>query len=505
MKKILGLVIILIVLILGSYYGMGLVTERTLKKNVNIVNQTSGIYVDLQHYHRGWFTSDAKMKWNLHIPERVVKNQDGQSTTVPAQDYTVDMPLKVYHGPIIFANKSVQFGLGYAHTNLELPEQYQKQFGDFFTADSTRPHLDVSVLVNYLNRSRLRINLPKFKLVAKENQGVFEWNGLTNDVTISSNLDHIDGDFEVEGMSFKKDASSATVGKVTSDYDLEQTSEGLYIGEASVSIPSFVVTENDQKVFDISDFKARSESDVEGGLFHTSFDASLKQLTSHGKVYGPGVVKVALKNLDAQILGQINAQANKMQQGTDQERQQALMTILPELPKLFSKGAIFEISEMSLAMPEGKVHGTLHVALPQGDIGNPFELLQKVEGEGRLQVPTVVIKALMRESVKQKMQQQGNLPQAIADQMKQNDVQAPDQQQPAEQNTAVSNPPQPAPQPTAAETEQQATAQAEQKLAGLVQSGLLLQTGNDYVIELKLANGQLTVNGQPFSPSMVQF
>ena len=36
MKKILGLVVVIAALVLGSYFGMGLITERTINKNINV-------------------------------------------------------------------------------------------------------------------------------------------------------------------------------------------------------------------------------------------------------------------------------------------------------------------------------------------------------------------------------------------------------------------------------------------------------------------------------------
>jgi len=517
MKKFTGLVVILAVLILGGYYVMGLVTERTLKKDVNMINQSSGLHVEIQEYHRGWFSSTAKFNWRLHIPERIVKNKDGQSTTTPAQDYAIDMPLTIYHGPIIFADSGVQLGLGYAYTDLTLPQTYAEQFSAVFTPESTKPKMDVSILVNYLNRSRLRINLPQFKLIAKEGNGQFEWFGMTNDLTVSSNLNSIEGDLTIDGMSFLKDDVKGTVGKIYSEYDLHQTKEGLYLGDANLSFPSLVVMDKNQKVFELEQFDVHTSSDIDGGLFSSDFKTSLDKIIANGKTYGPGLLKVSIKNLDAQVLSQINMQVNKMQQGTEQERQQALMNMLPELPKLFSKGAEFKISEASFVVPEGKIEGDLLVALPKGDITNPFELIQKVVGEAKVKIPTIVVKNLMLASAKQQLSQP-SLQQAMVDQMK-NDNKVPDAvaaAKPVDPQAAATKDdnvapatataiPAPAKPATPQEIEQKAKAQADERLAGLIHAGLLVQKGDDYVIEFKLAEGQLSVNGQPYNSAMTKF
>src|SRR5690349_5145107 len=121
MKKITGLIIILAVLILGGYYGMGVLTEKTIGKNIEVIDQSNGLYAEIEQYHRGLFSSEAKIKWRLHVPERVVKDANGQMQTLPAQDYNMEMPLTVNHGPIIFTKSRVRFGFGYAEAVFPFP------------------------------------------------------------------------------------------------------------------------------------------------------------------------------------------------------------------------------------------------------------------------------------------------------------------------------------------------------------------------------------------------
>ena len=58
---------------------------------------------------------------------------------------------------------------------------------------------------------------------------------------------------------------------------------------------------------------------------------------------------------------------------------------------------------------------------------------------------------------------------------------------------------------TAAELDSQSNVQSDEKIAGLVKAGLLSVNGSDYLIEIKLQQGQLLVNGMPFNPGMLQF
>ncbi|KTD34934.1 putative membrane protein YdgA-like protein [Legionella moravica] len=484
MKKLTGLIIILAVLVLGGYYGMGVLTERTIKNNVQVINQSNGLLADIEQYNRGWFSSDAKIKWRLHVPERVVKDADGKSQTVAAQDYQMDMPLVIHHGPFILANKSLRFGMGYAETVFPFPEQYNKQFDEMFSKDSIKPQLDLSIFVNYLNHSTVELALPSFKLISKDGTGNFDWMGMESTTAMSSNLNKIDGNIVVSGLKISKDDTKVTLGKVTSEFDLHQTPAGLYLGEASFSLPAFDVVVKDQKMFEINELSLSSSSDIEDSLFSTHFSAEIKSLFANGKSYGPGQLEVSLRNLDADVLARINQQATAMQNGTDAERQQAMMAMLPELPKLFTKGAEFEISTLSLKLPEGTVEGSMLVTLPKGESTNPFELIQKVQGNAKLRVPTAVVKMLMQQSIMQQMANQPEMQQALIQQLQSNNPQT---------SSAAPTP------------EQLAAMQTEKQISSLEQSGLITVDGSDYVVEVSLDQGKVTVNGKPFDPSMLKF
>lgn len=483
MKKLTGLVIILAVLILGGYYGMGVLTEKTIRKNVEVINQSNGLFAQIEQYNRSWFSSDAKIKWRLHVPERVV-TENGKSQTVAAQDYQLEMPVKIHHGPFIYADNHLRFGMGYAETVFEFPKQYDQKFDEAFSKESTKPQLDLNIFVNYLNKSTVELSLPTFKLISKDGTGHFDWKGMNSTTQMSSNMRKVEGDIVIDGMNITKDDTNVALGKVSSDFALHQTSAGLYLGDANFSLPSFEVMIKDKKMFEISDFSLSSDSDIQQNLFNTHFNIAIKSIIANGLAYGPGDLEISLRNLDAVVLADINKQANAMQNGTDAERQKAMMAMLPELPKLFSKGAEFEISKFNLKIPEGLVEGSLLVSLPKGDSSNPFELIQKVQGNAKLKMPKAVVKQLIQQSVVQQMSKQPDLQQALVQQMQ-------------------SAQPQQANQPPPSQ-EQLAGMQADKQIETMVQNGLITAQGSDYVTEVNLEQGKFKVNGKPFDPAIMK-
>lgn len=481
MKKLAGLIIILAVLILGGYYGMGFLTERTIKKNIEVINQTNGLFANIEHYDRGWFSSNAQIKWRLHIPERIVKDANGNSQTIAAQDYKMDMPLKICHGPFIFCNNKLRFGVGYAETVFPFPEQYNQQFNAQFTKESTKPQLDLNIFVNYFLRSTVEMKVPQFNLIAKDGSGVFTWKGLESDINMSSNKDQVDGDFVIEGLSLSKTDTIVTLNKVTTEYDLHRTSTGLYLGDASFNLPAFDINVKNQPIVAIRDLSMSSNSDIDDNLFNTRFNLGVQSILANQKNYGPGELEVSLKNIDAEVLARINQQTNAMQTGTEIERQQAMMAMLPELPKLFSKGAEFEISKCNFKIPEGSIDGNLLLSLPKGDNANPFELMQKIQGHAKFKAPAALLKQLMQQSVLQQMAKQPDMQQALVQQLQQNNPSAP-----------VTN-------------EQLAAMQADKQISTMVQNGLIVESDSDYVVEANLQQGKLSINGKPFDASMLKF
>ncbi len=515
MKKIVGSVVTLAALVLGSYYGTGLVTERTLKKNMDRINQSSGLSVEMTSYHRGLFTSKAQLTWQLQTPERLIKTPDGKSTVEPSKTITIDMPIAIYHGPVIIAADGVHFGLGYASSQLTLPEDYKAKFAEYFSSESIIPTLDLNLSVSYLNETHVHVNMPAFRLISKQDKSQFEWLGMTSDHSISPTMSHVDGSLTVNGIRFTKDDRIAVLDKVKLAYDLNQSLAGLYLGKGNIDVPSLVVTQEGHPRFEVIAFQATSSSDVVDALFGSSFQASFDKVLFHDKTYGPGQLVLSIKNLDAAVLADLNERANQMQQGTEAERQQAMLTLLPELPKLLGQGAMIELSELHVVMPDGAVDGSLRVTLPKGDAGNPFQLIQKIEGESKVKVPATLLKNLLVHSEKQRLVLQSTPPEQQASTQQDTPVQAaaptpvappvaapaamPLQPQEPSQAIVVSAP------VSAPDLDQLAVVEADKKIAALLKAGALVEDGGDYVVDVKLTAGRFSVNGHPFNSGMLQF
>ena len=482
MKRIISILVILVVIVLGGYFSTGLVTEHTLKKNLSTLNQANLLSVDLAKYHRGFFKSEAELTWRMQTPERITQQDDGRSLVVPPKSYMFDMPVTIYHGPVILASKHVRFGLGMAHGELSLPEAYAKEFSEVFTSNSTRPNLIIDAFVTYFNKTQLEARLPAFKLFSKEDQSQIEWLGMNSLFVFSPDAARFQGDIALDGLRLIGEKLQLMLEQITSSYDIHKSASGLYLGEASFHLPMFQLTDKSNTELKLKQIDVTSNTDVTDDLFASSLDVAFERLNMHDKTYGPAEINMSAKNLDANVLANLNSRATQLQQAgiNRAQAQQAMLSLLPDVPKLLSKGAVFEISKLSIKLPEGLMNGSLRVAFPESKTDAPLQLLPKVEGEGQLNIPALFIKSLLASSYKQKLLTAPvvHTEPAVTDEA-------------AETQVATVN------------LDQQATHQADQKLADLIRAGALQAKGSDYVLELKLSAGRLLVNGHPFHSGML--
>ncbi|MBA2650629.1 MAG: YdgA family protein [Legionella sp.] len=480
MKKLAGLIIILAVLILGAYYVMGMQTERAIKKNVDLINQHKDVTAQLGPYKRGLFSSQTTIKWQLHLPARIITDAEGKPQVIPAEDIQSEMPLKVYHGPVIVTGKKVLMGMGYATAVLPIPDNYTQKFETMFTAESVKPLLNVSIFVNYLNKSTLQLDIPTFKLISKDGKIHVDWSGMNSTTSIASGVNKFNGSIDLKSVTFKQDDAIMALDTANSEFDLRKHATGLYLGNIKFYLPSFSLSEHDKKTFNIKELKANTDSDIEDNRFSSHVGLSFDSVLANDKTYGPGNMEISLRNINAEVLGRLNAMAKQMQNNPANQKNM-LFTMIPEVPKLFNEGAELEVSDFEFKLPQGPVKGNLFISIAKADITNPFELLQKIKGHATLKLPKEIVKVVMHRSVLQQLAKQPDLAQTLTQQLQSNGT------------TTI--------QPVLTQ-EQLASLQTDKQIASLEKAGLVVSKGSDYEIDVNLEQGKFTVNGKPFDPSV---
>ncbi|KTD69096.1 putative virulence protein [Legionella steelei] len=471
MKKWTGFFVFLVVLILVAFYAIGFTIKSTLNKNINSIPKTSAFNVRLHKYHCGWFSSQAVISVKMHIPSQTITDKNNVTKTEPPVDLDIDIPILIKHGPFIVTNDGIRFGMGLI---------------------TTQPETHYEAFINYLNRTIFRYRLPSLAIEGKigQNEGDFQlaWQGLTSLLSVSSNLDHIDGNFQLLGLngaaSNPANAGSNLsfkIGEIAYDFKLKRYQDWLWLGQSRFDIPTIAINLAGNQVFELTGFNFLASSDVHNEILDVDLKLSLEKLFANNQNYGPGVLHLSLRNLDPVIMAKINQQEFSMMQNNS-DPNMIVLAFANELPQLLAKGAVLELSEMTLNLPDGKIVGNFKVALPKNDNNDLSQVMQKLQGEGSFKAPMVTVKTLLAASLK-------------------NESSDNTQSNPENTSEPSASPTQVLANPN---NDNDVDKKADKILQDLVSKGFLKIEGNDYVFTFKLENQKIMVNGQVFNPDMLK-
>ncbi len=488
MKKVLGMGAIGVgvgaLVLLCSYYGMGLATEKMLKKNITALNQKNGMAVVIQDYKRGWFRSHAELKWSMKSPQSSAPPQGHNTVMIPSTIYTFVMPLDIYHGPVMFVDAKPHFGLGYAQSTARLPAAFAHELKETYDLTAGKLTYAIHILVSYLNNTTIQFFVSTYKLQAKKGNDYFQWLGLQTEIVVSSNKQRLQGDMALEGFSWFKKDIEGIAGPVKTEYDMHQVLNELYIGKVQVDVPTLtlfrkVQGQSPQPVFRIVGAQIHSESDIKNGLFATTISATAKELALGDRSYTNDALNISLKNLDANVLAAMNRKIRDVQRSGNNQKP-AVWLLMPDVPALLSKGAQLTMSDFELTMLDGHVKADVQLSLPNEQMTNPFQLLQKINGESHLRVSETVVTKWLHAVIEKSMLQKAT---------KQAQTSVEKEAQPATLNMA--------------DIETKTSAKVAEKKKEWIDSGVLVPDGQDYLILIKLDNGKLTINGHAFSPALL--
>jgi|GEM_PF-6539654 len=501
MRKWLYLMALVVVigLLSTAYYITGIKAQQEFHTFLKSANNIPNLTVEALDYQRGWLKSTVKLHVTLHRPEQQIV-QKNATTILPAQDIAFTFDTKLYHGPIIIADKSIMLGLGYAKTKIPLPEQMIKEFDTLFTSDSTKPNLCLSLLLKFRDKLLIRLSIPSFKLYAKEsNNGQLEWKGINSAWKLSSDLKQIKGKLKFHGMVFKNDQTNGEVKPIKIYYNVYKHPNNLLSGKIAFHLDGLKFNMEDKKQITVEKVNIVSKSHLDNERVNSSLKVNLDKATVDEKTYGPGKLKIVLRNLDAKTLSEIQNQLQTITNGnlTDSQRQLMVLVLLPKLPKLVEKGAQFEVKTLKFNLPEGVIDAKANVSLPDittSDtsktevlmMNNPMQLINQIQANADISLPSLWLKETLAALVESKIRQH----QITQQQLVQND----------EEVNSNSTPQLLSDQ----EMAHLAKEKADNRIANWVKNGILIEKNGTYQLNIVFKNGSLTVNDKPFTGTTLQ-
>lgn len=485
--------IIIVGLLSAAYYVTGVRAEKEFNSFLKTANTLPNLKVSAENYHRGWLKSTVHLHVILNRPPQAY-TQDGTPQTLPAQNVSFSFDMNVYHGPVIFADSRVMFGLGFAQATVPLPDEILSQFNELFSSNSTKPTFNISLLLRYAGMLRINLNVPSFVLTSKDNQAQIDWEGFHGQWNVSRKLSHIKGDVVFRGLTFKAGSSNGSIGPVDLKYNVANNESGLLAGDASIGLQSLQFGASGVSAIGVEGFQAVSDSNItmtdNVPLINSSLKADVRKVTYQGFDYGPGVLDVDVSNLDAEALDQIQQklQAASNENLTDAQQQIFLLTLLPEVSRLLQRGVEIHVKQFQLSIPQGLILATAKVKLPvqQNANQNPLQLIQQIHAYVTAEVPVFWLSDRLTNFLQFKIEQRQLMEQQRAEKDATDESVLPVKLLSSQEINAL------------------AKQQAMEQLQSLVQNGVLIQKENVYRVRVAFRAGTFYINGKPFNNKQIE-
>lgn len=456
MKKIILAVVVAIVAALGAApYWFGMQAEKTYTALLQNLKDAHGATVVETRYQRGWLGASA-------------------DTVIQFRQLPVPLSFshRIGHGP--FPVDDLMRG---EFTLRPIQASFQTTVFPRFEVEARGgvkiALLEATTRVGLSGESESRVNLPAYKS-PPDQPARFEWQGMSGNLRFSPDLKRVAGTLSAPGLTLSGGGNDVALKTLEASFNLNESRYGISVGDMSASIATFEVQGGeDAAPWTATGLVVSNMTRETGDNIQSTLRAELKKMGTGGGTYGPLLFELQLRNLDAAALKQWRDQMEKTPT-TPAEGEAPTAAgpgaFLQLVTALAKKSPEAEITKLNLKTPDGELQGQAKLVLDgrSKDIGdNPMAWLAALEGEAGLSIPASLVKALVVVEIRTELaalQAQGKM-QALTD----------DQ---VGEVVAKALP---------------------ERLPQWAEAKRLVADGDNYKLKAALKQGEITLNGQPFT------
>ena len=442
-----GLVAIAGVAAAAAPYGLGVSVENELRRTAD--RAAASPYVEaweVTGYERGYAAATAASRITLVLP--------GTDDTV---ELTVDHAIT--HGPYATGGD-----LGRVHSTVRvtggpiasaLERMYRR-----------RAPLTVDHAISAGGRMTAELVSPAPEHAWQGDGGTVSWLGMEGRIVAQDGGSALSYDITIDGLELeaRDDAGRGGIRGIELSGDQRRhESADVWVGESTATIGRIGFDEGDAS-FGLRDVEVRSSAAIDDGLLQ--FDTAVEVPEMRVPRY-PSVrdlrVRFAAERLAPAFVRDMQALATEMEQaGTEAEKQRIARRAMQSLDwQSFARtNPRIRIEPLRLGAAEGAFDASLRAELSgvgeDTRVASPFQLMRYAKAEASVRTPTALLHALL-----------------------------------AERRAAASG-----------TSEAAARAQAEQRVAGLAERGLLVLEDGQATLEASIDRGSIRINGRSLAQLM---
>ena len=450
---------LLVIVLLALPAAVGSITEARVRERVEAIDASPSAAAEVTSFDRGWFRSTARIRLEA---ENVAQLADVAGTPLGVIN-RLPIVVEFAHGPIAVLD-GVSFGW---YRMVARPDVDEPRVAEL-TQTLAVPYLfEFRGNGPYAGGLRFDADAPPFELPVEEASMLFSGG------TLAGTFDgrRLRGDAQVGSLDFTSPTGTLTVRGLQASLDNELRSEYVMPGEASFSVASISVGSEVQgaaPMFETSNLKIDSDVDIDaaGELIAMRLNYGVDSVRLEGNELTAGSMVVTVRNLDVAAVEAYGAAASgAAAAGADPTTLAA--SLGPHLERALKAGPSLTLDPFRFRYDgepfEGRIEVTTNPARlpPAGAVSldNPLLLLGAVNTKADVRVSKPLADELAKLGARMQLSADPTI--------------SPDQ------------------------LEYLAEAQSGLMLTMLVGQGVLIEDGDAYRAAFELADGVMTLNGNP--------
>jgi uncharacterized protein YdgA (DUF945 family) len=438
----------------------GTLIEKKFNEVVVLINESDNLSLETVDYKKGWLQSHAKTNVTFRAPQGY------------AGEAHMTLNHVISHGPI-FKQKTktgsqFKFAQGLIESTLTNIDKNLIAKTDLQKSDV----MNFTTIIALNGKSDVTFNGDKITIRDSGN-GAIDWNGLNGHFTLNNAFNRVQGEIILPGIKLSNNDTKFSFEDIvikTENFLGAMPFHDLWLGKATISIDHVTGTQSKERSvsLDVKKINLSGIAEPQDNHVRLSGTVSVDQVILNDKANGPFNYSIQLQKVSPDALRFLEALNQKTK---DNPAMGGLIFIeqIGELARLFlTPRPELEIPAFQLTTSNGNVDGHLELAVG-GEAANnvqaPQAILDSIAGKGFLILPKPILKEVLV----------GYL---------------------TPRNPMVNQQ-----QPVVEASDQQ----VEQVITELVQSGMLVQTDNQYRFDLAFKGTQIMVNGKAFAmPASLQ-
>ena len=420
---------------LVTSYSIGEHIQNTVEASIQNWSQADGLTIRLLRYERGVIHSDAQTLWSFTSGDEI---------------YDITVNHSIVHGPWA-KGQAAQ-----VTSHFLLPQDSELAL---IQALQNQAPLQWTVTANWSGDTLHRLSSPNFASLFDDGSSL-TWGGLTAQWDFNAQHDGAKGVVHMPVLRVKvPESHTIDIEDVKWDFDARVPAQfHFWTGPSSLQVGLLAMQDIESAShLKLQQVQLNAEADLEGEQLHLQLQGSAAKATSQSYDLDTLALHLNFRNLNAHWLEAMATQPSEAPDGDE-----VWVSLLQQLPLFLDSQPDLVLTRLSIHTPEGNVSasGRAHYQGNAQETDNPLrDLYLNLQG----QAPKAILQAVLGSKVRSDYLE-------LLAQLEQ-ELDEPQLQRAIDDGTS-------------------------KRLKSLVQLNAIRESGDTFMTELELKNGELTLNGQ---------